>query len=94
MPERDIGYIMAAHGIGSTFTNEVIARIGNLLDLIDHILLRTDGLEIGAMFYARPGHTFDCPHQIGRDAGDHYAHGDPSSLELRHVSQKWEPVLG
>ena len=54
MPERHIGHIMAAHCISCTLTDEIIARIGNLLDLIDHILLRADGFEIGAMLDTRP----------------------------------------
>ncbi len=64
MPERNVGHIVAAHCVGRALTYEIIARIGNLLDLIDHILLGADGLEIGAMLHFCPGNAFDGPHQI------------------------------
>ncbi len=70
---------MAADGIGSAFTNKVIASIGNLLTGRSHPF-GADGLEIRAVFNTRTRNAFDGPHQIGRNAGNHYAHGDPSSL--------------
>lgn len=54
MPERHIGHIMAAHGICGTFANEIIAGIGDFLNLIDHIFLGANGLKIWAVFDTRP----------------------------------------
>ena len=64
MPERNIGDVVAAYAVGRAFTDEIIAGIGNPLDLVDDILLRPDVLEIGTVLDRCPGNAVDCPHQI------------------------------
>lgn len=58
---------MPAQGMGRALADQVVAGIGDLLDLIDQFLLGSDLIEIGPVadlgaVYARDGSL-----QIGRD---------------------------
>ena len=64
MPERNVGYVMTAHTIGGTFPDEVVARVGDFLDLVNDIFFRTNVLEIRAVLHGRSGNAVDGPHQI------------------------------
>jgi len=60
--------------VAGALADQVVAGVGDLLDLVDDVLLGADVVEIGPVAHRRAGHAGHGSLQVGRDAGQQDAH--------------------